>query len=480
MNDGAALGLVLDQVSKDKNIDRAVLVETLEQAILTAAKRAFGMHREMEAKFNEETGRVDLFQIIIIVDQLTPGEPAPEGKEVLLTDAQRFGLKADVGDELLFQIFYDEKDQAKAEEQDAKYGELLKLNRAWKGFGRIAAQTAKQVILQRVREAERENVFNQYKERKGELISGIVRRFERGNIVVDLGGAEAILPVRDQVPRESYRAGDRIVAYVVDIDKASRGPQIILSRTHKGLLEKLFEMEVPEIYEKIVRIEASAREAGARSKIAVSSRDRDVDPVGACVGMKGSRVQAVVQELRGEKIDIVPYDGDPVKFVCNAIAPAEVSRVLMDVGSHTMQLIVPDEKLSLAIGKKGQNVRLASQLTGWRIDIHSASKVTEMEQRARQSLAAISNVSPELAEGLFKAGWRSAAEVASAKPDEVASTPGVDGTQAAFAIIASAGKAAEVERAQRAEEAARAAQEHEARAAEQAAAAAAASSPEAP
>ena len=404
MNDGAALGLVLDQVSKDKNIDRAVLVETLEQAILTAAKRAFGMHREMEAKFNEETGRVDLFQIIVIVDQVTPGRvlpvvPIPPGRSSRSLEARRqrslaggrarFGLKAEVGDELLFQIFYDEKDQAKAEEQDAKYGELLKLNRAWKGFGRIAAQTAKQVILQRVREAERENVFNQYKDRKGELISGIVRRFERGNIIVDLGGAEAVLPVRDQVPRESYRAGDRIVAFVVDIDKTARGPQIILSRTHKGLLEKLFEMEVPEIYEKIVRIEASAREAGARSKIAVSSRDRDVDPVGACVGMKGSRVQAVVQELRGEKIDIVPYDPDPARFVCNAIAPAEVARVIIDAGSHTMELIVPDEKLSLAIGKKGQNVRLASQLTGWRIDIHSESKVREMEARARQSLAAI-------------------------------------------------------------------------------------------
>src|ERR1700746_3588149 len=342
MTDGAALGLVLDQVSKEKNIDRAALVETLEQAILTAAKRAFGMHREMEAKFNEANGRVDLFQIIIVADPVT--QP---GKEISLDDANRFNLNAEVGDELLFQIFFDEKDQARAEEQDAKYGELLKLNRAWKGFGRIAAQTAKQVILQRVREAERENVFNQYKDRRGELISGIVRRFERGNIVVDLGGAEAVLPVRDQVPRESYRAGDRIVAFVVDIDKTERGPQIILSRTHKGLLEKLFEMEVPEIYEKIVRIEASAREAGGRSKIAVSSRDRDVDPVGACVGMKGSRVQAVVQELRGEEIAIVPYDADPVKFVCNAIAPAEVSRVLMDVGSHTMQLIVPDEKLSL-------------------------------------------------------------------------------------------------------------------------------------
>ena len=453
MNDGAALGLVLDQVSKDKNIDRAVLVETLEQAILTAAKRAFGMHREMEAKFNEESGRVDLFQIIVIVETVTAGN---EGKEVPIADAERFNLKADVGDELLFQIFYDEKDQARAEEQDQKYGELLKLNRAWKGFGRIAAQTAKQVILQRVREAERENVFNQYKDRKGELISGIVRRFERGNIIIDLGGAEAMLPVRDQVPRESYRAGDRIVAYVVDIDKGARGPQIILSRTHKGLLEKLFEMEVPEIYEKIVRIEASAREAGARSKIAVSSRDRDVDPVGACVGMKGSRVQAVVQELRGEKIDIVPYDSDPAKFVCNAIAPAEVARVLIDAGTHTMELVVPDDKLSLAIGKKGQNVRLASQLTGWRIDIHSETKVREMEVRSKQSLASIEGVSAELAETMFKEGWRSAAEVAGAKPDELAAVSGVG--DAAKSIIAAASKAAEVERVRlAAEEAARAA-----------------------
>jgi len=450
MSDAAALGLVLDQVSKDKNINRAVLVEALEQAILTAAKRAFGMQREMEAKFNEETGRVDLFQIIVIVDQVTPGN---EGKEIPIDDANRFGLKAEVGDELLFQIFFDEKDQARAEEQDAKYGALLQLNRAWKGFGRIAAQTAKQVILQRVREAERDNVFNQYKDRRGELISGIVRRFERGNLVVDLGGAEAILPVREQVQRESYRAGDRIVAFVVDIDKAARGPQIILSRTHKGLLEKLFEMEVPEIYEKIVRIEASAREPGARSKIAVSSRDRDVDPVGACVGMKGSRVQAVVQELRGEKIDIVPFDPDPARFVCNAIAPAEVSRVLIDASTHTMELIVPDEKLSLAIGKKGQNVRLASQLTGWRIDIHSETKVREMETRGRASLASVDGVSAEMVEAMFRLGWRSASDLARAKADELLDVAGVT-AETAPRIIASAGRVAEVEKRRRIEEAA--------------------------
>jgi len=446
----AALGLVLDQVSKDKNINRTVLVEALEQAILTAAKRAFGMQREMEAKFNEETGRVDLFQIIVIVDQVTPGN---EGKEIPIADATQFGLKAEVGDELLFQIFFDEKDQARAEEQDAKYGALLQLNRAWKGFGRIAAQTAKQVILQRVREAERDNVFNQYKDRRGELISGIVRRFERGNLVVDLGGAEAILPVREQVQRESYRAGDRIVAFVVDIDKAARGPQIILSRTHKGLLEKLFEMEVPEIYEKIVRIEASAREPGARSKIAVSSRDRDVDPVGACVGMKGSRVQAVVQELRGEKIDIVPFDPDPARFVCNAIAPAEVSRVLIDASTHTMELIVPDEKLSLAIGKKGQNVRLASQLTGWRIDIHSETKVREMETRGRASLASVDGVSAEMVEALFRLGWRSASDLARAKTDELLDVAGVT-AENATRIVASAVRVAETEKRRRVEEAA--------------------------
>src|SRR3954453_15442569 len=442
MNEGAALGLVLDQVSKDKNIDRTVLVETLEQAILTAAKRAFGMQREMEAKFNEEIGRVDLFQIIVIVETVTPGN---EGKEIPIADAHHFGLTAEVGDELLFQIFFDEKDQVRAEEQDAKYGLLLQLNRAWKGFGRIAAQTAKQVILQRVREAERDNVFNQYKDRKGELISGIVRRFERGNIIVDLGGAEAVLPGRDQVPRESFRAGDRIVAFVVDIDKAARGPQIILSRTHKGLLEKLFEMEVPEIYEKIVRIEASAREPGARSKIAVSSRDRDVDPVGACVGMKGSRVQAVVQELRGEKIDIVPFDPDPVKFVCNAIAPAEVSRVLMDVGTHTMQLIVHDDKLSLAIGKKGQNVRLASQLSGWSIDIHSEGKVRELETRARASLAAVEGVVAEQVDALFKLGFRSATELSRASAEELASLPAVGGAEAAARLLEAAGRAAAIE-----------------------------------
>ncbi len=423
------LNMVIDQVGKDKNIDRKILVQTLEQAILTAAKKSFGQHREMEAQYNEDTGSVDLFLIVNVVEEVTQ-----IGREIGILDATNHGLEAEIGDELLFQIFYRPEDADKAEEQDEKFGDLLDLKAAHKHFGRIAAQTAKQVIYQRVREAERENVYNEYKDRKGELITGIVRRFERGNIIVDLGRAEAILPVREQVPRESYRAGDRIVAYVVDIDKAARGPQIILSRTHKGLLEKLFEMEVPEIYEKIVRIESSAREPGARAKIAVSSRDRDVDPVGACVGMKGSRVQAVVQELRGEKIDIVPYDDDPARFVCNAIAPAEVSRVIIDAEGHRMELIVPDDKLSLAIGKKGQNVRLASQLTGWKIDIHSESKIRELEAQAKIAMASIPGVGEEQAETLFKLGWRSVPDLAEAVPEELAAVPGLGGLEAAKKI----------------------------------------------
>ncbi|HEY0482965.1 MAG TPA: transcription termination factor NusA [Kofleriaceae bacterium] len=433
----AKLDMVLEQVGRDKNIDKSVLINALEQAILTAAKRTFGMNREMEAKFNPETGSVDLFLIVNVVDE----DDAIEGREITVSDAHKAGLEAELGDELLFQVFYRSEDDDRAREQDEKFGALIDLKNASKKFGRIAAQTAKQVIYQRVREAERDNVYNEFKDRKGEIISGIVRRFERGALVIDIGKAEAVLPMREQVPRESYRVGDTIKAYCLDIDRNARGPQVILSRTHKGLLEKLFEQEVPEIYEKIVRIESSAREPGARAKIAVSSRDRDVDPVGACVGMKGSRVQAVVQELRGEKIDIVPYDDDPARFVCNAIAPAEVSRVIIDAEGHRMELIVPDDKLSLAIGKKGQNVRLASQLTGWRIDIHSESKIYELERRAKEQIAQAIDAAgfdTAVADTLFKLGWRSVGELGRAHVEELAGLPGISGPDGARKIIDSA------------------------------------------
>ncbi|HZY03018.1 MAG TPA: transcription termination factor NusA, partial [Anaeromyxobacteraceae bacterium] len=273
------------------------------------------------------------------------------------------------------------------------------------------------------RNAERENVHNEYKDRKGEVITGIVRRFERGNVIVDLGRAEAVLPVREQVPRESYRAGDRIQAFVLDVLRESKGPQIILSRASVELLRKLFEMEVPEIAEGVVVIEAAAREPGGRAKIAVSSRDSDVDPVGACVGMKGSRVQAVVQELRGEKIDIVPWHEDPARFVCNALAPAEVSRVLLDEQNRAMEIIVPDDQLSLAIGRRGQNVRLASQLTGWKLDINSESRVREMREFARVSFTAI-GIPEATQEMLYAHGFRKAQDVANAAPEMLTQFPG--------------------------------------------------------
>ena len=423
MQQQGALSLqhVIEQVSQEKGIDAKVLVEATEQAILTAAKKTFGPDRELEARFNRETGAVDLFQYMTVVEDVENME-----QQISVDDAKEYGLEAEVGEELGFQIFYLPEDREKAREQDKQFGDLLALEQSRNRFGRIAAQTAKQVIIQRVRDAERERVYAEYKNRQGEIITGVVRRFERGsNIIVDLGrGVEAVLPPREQTPRESYRPGDRIVAFLKDIDREARGPQIILSRTDVGLLIKLFEMEVPEIYEGIVRIVAAAREPGARSKIAVSSRDSDVDPVGACVGMKGSRVQAVVQELRGEKIDIVPWDRDPARFVCNAIAPAEVVRVVIDETNSNMELVVPDPKLSLAIGRRGQNVRLASQLTGWRLDIVSESRFKQIEEEAMAALSRLS-ADEEVSRSLYRMGFRSLDEVVDASEGELASVPGV-------------------------------------------------------
>ncbi|HWP34381.1 MAG TPA: transcription termination factor NusA, partial [Thermodesulfobacteriota bacterium] len=346
------LNRVIEQVGKDKGISKEILIEALENALLSAARKEFGPHRDIEARYNEQLGEVELFQFKTVVEQVQNSYT-----EISLEDAREIDPEAQIGDSL-----------------------GIKLDSA--SFGRIAAQTAKQVIIQKVRDAERDIIYNEFQERQGELVNGIVQRFERGSIIVDLGRTEAVLLPRDQVPREAYRQGDRIRAYVMDIKKTPRGPQILLSRTHPGLLIKLFELEVPEISEGIVKIEAAAREPGGRAKIAVSSRDPDVDPVGACVGMKGSRVQAVVQELRGEKIDIVPYSEDPVRFVINALAPAEVSDVRVDEATRTMEVIVPDDQLSLAIGKRGQNVRLAAKLTGWKLDIKSESRTSASEAAA--------------------------------------------------------------------------------------------------
>lgn len=389
------LNTIIDQVAKDKGISKDILVEALEAAMLTAARKVYGLDRDIEAHWNDDSGDVEIFEFRTVVEQID--EPATQ-------------ILIDEGKEL---------------DPECEPGDSLGIKREKAELGRIAAQTAKQVIIQRVREAERENVFNEYADRKEELATGVVRRFERGNIIVDLGRAEAVLPLREQCPRESYRAGDRIQAYVNDVNKQARGSQIVLSRTSPGLLIKLFEMEVPEIYEGIVRIEAAAREPGARSKIAVSSSDRDVDPVGACVGMKGSRVQAVVQELRGEKVDIVPFDEDTARFVCNALAPAEVSRVLVDESNHGMEIIVPDDQLSLAIGRRGQNVRLASQLTGWRLDIISESKVKEVKDRAFKSLGRLERVNDIHMQTLYNYGVRCAQDILNIDEGFLSNIPGI-------------------------------------------------------
>jgi N utilization substance protein A len=424
------LGFILEQVAKEKGIEKKILVDTIEAAILKAAQSAFGPTRELEARFSDDTGQVDLFQYMTVVEKVTEPE-----REISFDDAKRRGLEAELGEELGFQVFWRLEDTEKARAQDKEFGDLLKLKQARSAFGRIAAQTAKQVLLQRVRDAERDLIFNEYKDRKGQLIRGIVRRFEKGNnIIVDLGKTEGVLPFREQTPRETYRPGDRIVAYVRDIDREARGPQIILSRSDPKLVEKLFESEVPEIYEGIVRIVAVAREPGARSKIAVTSRDADVDPVGACVGMKGSRVQAVVQELRGEKIDIVPFDRDPARYVIAAIQPAEVHKVIVDEGDGRMELVVPDEKLSLAIGRKGQNVRLAAQLTGWKLDIISESKFKQMEEESITALSLIGGVDDNIAKAMYRLGFRALEEVAEASIEELAAVPGVGTPEAAGKI----------------------------------------------
>jgi N utilization substance protein A len=417
----------IEMMAKDKGIDKERLVKTVEEAILKAAQSVFGPNRELEAKFNEDTGQVDLFQYMTVVD-----DPSDEEREIALEDAQKHGLEAEIGEELGFQIFWHPSDAKRAAEQDKEFGDLLMVKQARSQFGRIAAQTAKQVLIQRVRDEERDIIFNEFKDKKGELIKGVVRRFEKGNnLIVDLGRTEGVLSYKEQTPRETYRPGDRIVALLKDIDREARGPQIILSRSDPRLVEKLFESEVPEIYEGIVKIVACAREPGARSKIAVTSRDSDVDPVGACVGMKGSRVQAVVQELRGEKIDIVPFDRDPARFVCAAIQPADVNKVIVDEADKRMELVVPDEKLSLAIGRKGQNVRLAAQLTGWKLDIISEAKFKTMEEEAIAALQRIDGVGEAIARNLYRQGFRALEEIAEASVEELASIPGLGEAQAA-------------------------------------------------
>jgi transcription termination/antitermination protein NusA len=395
---------LIESIQKEKNIPRDVVIEILESAMEAAARKKYGMTKDIQAQYNPDLGEVELIEWREVVQTVEDPDI-----EITLEEARL---------------------QDQGWQEGDSYGQIVDASE----LGRIAAQTAKQVIIQRIRDAERELTFNEFKDRKGELITGIVRRFEKGNIIVDLNRAEAILPRRESVPTETYRPGDRIQAYVLDITRATRQPQVVLSRTHPGLLMKLFEMEVPEIYEGIVRIEACAREPGHRAKIAVSSTDPDVDPVGACVGLKGSRVQAVVAELRGEAIDIIPWHPDPARFIVYAIAPAHVARVYIDEGSHTMELVVPDDQLAKAIGRRGQNVRLAAQLTGWRIDIYSETKHAEMVDSVRHELSRIAVLDDEMVDALLRNGFQSAQELADAEAEEIAAILEVD-EETALAVL---------------------------------------------
>ncbi len=424
------LSRVIEQVSKEKGIDRSIVINAIETAMLSAAKKLVGPTTQLEAKFNPEIGEVELFKILTVVEQVTDPEiqiSVEDARENLDPDAQ-------VGDDLL-------------EKLDQRYG-------------RIAAQAAKQSLIQRLRDAERDIIYNEFKDRKGELThSGIVQRFEKKNIIVNLGRTDAILPEKEQIPRERYRQGDRIRAFILEVEMSSKGPQIVLSRTHPGFLMKLFEQEVPEVYEGIVEIKGAAREPGGRAKIAVVSNDPDVDPVGACVGMKGTRVQSVVQELRGEKIDIVHWTPDPAEFVCRALAPAKVAKIIMDEDERSMEVIVPDDQLSLAIGRKGQNVRLASRLTGFKLDVRSESEAEDEARQARASLISVPGIGDVAAELLYQNGFKSAEEVAQADEQTLADVEGL-GPEKAASILKSA--RAYVETKQREAEAAAAEAENQA------------------
>ena len=413
---------VVEQVSRDKGIDREVLIKALEEALKSAARKKFGNQMDIEVQYNNDTGEIEVFQFKDVTEEVT--EPA---LEISLEEGRKLDPECEIGDSL---------------------GTKMDTST----FGRIAAQSAKQVIIQKMKDAEKDAVYASFIERKGDIINGIVQRIDRGDIIVSLGHTEGILHVREQVPKETYRRGDRIRAYILEVLQESRGPQIILSRTHPNFLIHLFRTEVPEISEGIVKIMGASREPGIRAKFAVASNNSDIDPVGACVGMKGSRVQNVVQELRGEKIDIIPWHLDPAKFVCNALAPAEISRVIIDETNKSMEVIVPDEFLSIAIGKKGQNVRLASKLTGWHLDVKSETKYSAAMQSGYDSLVALPGIGISMADALYELGFYSAEEVGSATPEDLIQVRGIGEEKAQKLIAAAQAAVIEAEQAKAMEE----------------------------
>jgi N utilization substance protein A len=429
----------IEQVGREKGIEIDIIVQAVEDAYAAAAKKYFRTKEDLGARFDRESGSLAVFARKKIVEDVTNPD-----LEISPDEAQDLSLPPN----------------------EEGIVEILKPREDLAGLGRIAAQAAKQIIFQKVREAERDNIYKEYAGRAGELINGVVKRFERGNIIVDLGRTEALLPKKEQSKAERYSQGDRLRAVIVDVDRNAKGPQVIISRTDERLLMKLFEMEVPEIYDGTVVIERAVHDPGDRAKVAVRSKDRDVDPVGACVGMKGSRVQSIIRELRGEKIDIVQYSEDISTFVTNALNPAKINRVhLTDPENKGLEVVVDDEQLSLAIGKKGQNVRLASRLAGWKIDIKSEQEKkreveAELERMARdrREMESLQGVGEKTIQRLLEGGVKSLDAIVAAGAGGLTEIPGI-GPKTAEKIVAAAESGLE-ERAR--EEAARAQEEQEA------------------
>jgi N utilization substance protein A len=391
---------IADAVAREKSIDRQIVLSSMEDAIQKAARSRYGQETEVRAEINPKTGEIRYSRLLLVVDEVEN-----DATQISMKDARKKNPAAQVGDWI---------------------AETLPPF----DFGRIAAQSAKQVIVQKVREAERDRQYQEYKDRVGDIVNGLVKRVEYGNVIIDLGRGEATIRRDELIPREVFRPGDRVRAYVYDVRREPRGPQIFLSRTHPQFMAKLFRQEVPEVYDNVIEIKAVARDPGSRAKIAVISRDSSIDPVGACVGMRGSRVQAVVTELQGEKIDIIPWAPDAATFIVNALQPAEVVKVVLDEDSARIEVVVPDDQLSLAIGRRGQNVRLASQLTGWDIDILTEAEESERRQKEFvERTATFMNaldVDEVVGQLLASEGFRSVEELAFVETRELAAIEGFD------------------------------------------------------
>lgn len=404
---------MIEALGKDKGIDKDVVIYAVQQGLLAAARKKYGTYREIEAQYNDDSGEVELYEF----------------KEV-------------VNDE----DFIDEEVEIKASEAvdldpEAQIGDSIGIKLDTSDLGRISAHLARQIITQQVRDAERDIIFAEFEQRRGEIASGIARRVERGAIVVDLGRTEAYIPYREQIPGETYKPGDRIQGYIADVRQTTRGPQIVMSRADSRYLMKLFESEVPEIEDGVIELVVAAREPGQRAKMAVRTTDPAIDPVGACVGVKGSRVQNVIQELGGERIDIINYEEDMALFVCNALQPAEISKVFMDDENREMEVVVPDDQLSLAIGKKGQNVRLASKLTGWKLDILSESDAAARTAESIFNLMKISGMTDTMAQNLFQSGFGSLETLVHAPLEIVMTVPGYENEETATALVENAKEA---------------------------------------